>query len=287
MILMKRWVPVLALALLPAATGCSALSSASSPGLQVAASIYPIAWVAQQVAGQPVELLTTPGVEPHDFELTIAEVAQVADADLVVYERGLQPAVDEAVDDDAPGDTLDAARVVGLEGDDPHFWLDPVRMVALTEAVAAHLEQVAPSRAAEFRANAAALRERLERLDADYRTGLAHCDRRTIVVSHEAYGYLGRRYGLTVDSIAGLSPEDPPTPAHLAQLQDVIRTDHITTVFSEPLGHFKVPDAVYGDLGVEVATLDPLEGQVDPDEDYLDVMRTNLAKIQEANGCTP
>jgi zinc transport system substrate-binding protein len=287
MILMKRWVLVLTLALLPATTGCSALSSASSPGLQVAASIYPIAWISQQVAGQPVELLTTPGVEPHDFELTIAETAQIADADLVVYERGLQPAVDEAVDDNAPGDTLDAARVVGLDGEDPHFWLDPVRMEGLTRAVADHLSRVVPSRAAEFRRNAAAVERSLGRLDTAYRNGLAHCVRHTIVVSHEAYGYLGRRYGLSVDSISGLSPEDPPTPAHLAQLQDLIRSDGITTVFSEPLGNFKVPDAVYGDLGVKVVTLDPIEGQTDPAQDYLDVMRSNLVKIQEANGCTP
>lgn len=284
---MKRWVPVLALALLPTATGCSALSGASSPGLQVAASVYPLAFVAQRVAGQHVELLTTPGVEPHDFELTIAETAEIADSDLVVYESGLQPAVDEAVADNAPGDTLDAARVVGLEGDDPHFWLDPVRMEALADAVAAHLAKVVPSRAAEFRSNAAELRHELEQLDRDYRAGLAHCERHTIVVSHEAYGYLGRRYGLAVDAISGLSPEDPPTPAHLAQLQDLIRSDGITTVFGEPLGNFKVPDAVYGDLGVRVVTLDPLEGQTDPHQDYLAVMRANLAKIQEANGCTP
>lgn len=284
---MKRWASVLTLALVAATTGCTSLSSASSPGLQVAASVYPLAFVAQRVAGQHVALLTTPGVEPHDFELTIAEVAEIADSDLVVYERGLQPAVDEAVDDNAPGDTLDAAPVVGLEGDDPHFWLDPVRMEALTDAVAAHLAKVVPSRAAEFRRNAAGLRRDLERLDHDYRTGLAHCRRHTIVVSHEAYDYLGRRYGLEVEAISGLSPEDPPTPAHLAQLQDLIRTDGITTVFSEPLGNFKVPDAVYGDLGVKVVSLDPLEGRTDPHQDYLDVMRSNLAKIQEANGCTP
>jgi zinc transport system substrate-binding protein len=159
-------------------------------------------------------------------------------------------------------------------------------MAVLTGQIADALARVVPSRADEFRANARALEGDLRRLDADYRGGLADCTRDTIVVSHEAYAYLGR-YGLQVASISGLSPEDPPTPAHLAQLQDLIRAEGITTVFTEPLGNYRVPDAVYGDLGVRVETLDPIEGQTDPDRDYLDVMRANLVKIQEANGCTP
>ena len=127
----------------------------------VAAAFYPLAFVAERVAGDhaEVELLTRPGGEPHDLELNIEQTATIANADLVVYESGFQPGVDDAVTQNAAGSTLDAAAVVGLqpfaeheeheehgehdgghheddghdhEGDlDPHFWLDPLRLAEL------------------------------------------------------------------------------------------------------------------------------------------------------------
>ena len=187
--------------------------------------------------GRDVELLTTPGAEPHDFELTIKETAQVAGADLVVYERGFQPAVDAAVDETAEGAVLDAADVVDLkeaggheddhegheheEGADPHFWLDPLRMADLGDEVARQLSDIDPDHAEEYRTNAEDLRIDLERVDEEYADGLADCQRQTVVVSHDAFGYL-EKYGLHFDAIAGLSPESEPTPAHLAELQQTL-----------------------------------------------------------------
>src|SRR5690606_30757288 len=123
----------------------------------------------------------------------------------------------------------------GHGDEDPHFWLDPLLMADLGEAVAAELGGIDPDRAADYDAAAATLREQLTELDTAYADGLATCERATVVVSHDAFGYL-RRYGLTFEPIAGLSPDAEPTPADLQHLQELIRTDGITTVFSETLG---------------------------------------------------
>jgi zinc transport system substrate-binding protein len=301
MILMRR-VAVL-LALLLATSGCAAFGD-DAEGTQVAAAFYPLQYVAERVAGDlaQVDDQTTPGTEPHDLELTIRETAEIARADLVIHEKGLQPAVDDAVAQNAAGTVIDAAAVVGLqpfddghhEDDghdhdddlDPHFWLDPLRMADLADAVADALTEVDPDHADDFAANAAALRADLDDLDRAYVAGLADCERDTIVVSHDAFGYLGR-YGLHVEPVAGLSPDAEPTPAVLADLQDLIATDGITTIFSERLASPRLVDSLAGDTGLVTAVLDPIEGLTDQTsgEDYLSLMRANLATLREANAC--
>jgi zinc transport system substrate-binding protein len=274
-------------------SGCAALSGADQEGTQVATAFYPLQYVAERVAGDlaDVENLTQPGKEPHDLELTIRETATVANADLVVFERDFQPAVDATVDQNATGEVIDAASVVDLEpfanGDpNPHFWLDPLRMADLGDAVAARLADIDPPHADTFEANAADLRADLEALDAAYTRGLADCERNTVVVSHDAFGYLAK-YGLAMEPIAGLSPEAEPTPADLGRLQDLIRSDGITTVFSERLASPRLTEALAHDLGIRTAVLDPIEGLTEEtsDEDYLSLMRENLAALEEANGC--
>ena len=286
-------------------TGCAAFTDESAgpdDGVQVATAFYPLQYVADRVAGDrldhgvTVQNLTAPGGEPHDLELTTKETAEVATADLLVYERGFQPSVDEAVDTNASGDTLDVADVVDLvpfrehgvdsPEDDPHFWQDPLLLAKVGDAVADRLSDVDPDHADDYAANAADLRADLEQLDQDYATGFADCERDTVVVSHDAFGYL-QRYGIDMETILGLSPESEPTPADLSRLQDLIRTEGITTVFSESLVSPAVADALARDTGVKSEVLDPIEGLSDEtaDEDYLSLMRSNLQALQEANGC--
>src|SRR4249919_3130536 len=294
MVLMK--VALLALALgAGLLTGCSAGADEGKPGqVTVAASFYPLAWVSEQIApGADVIDLTRPGLEPHDVELTFAQTVDLAKADLVVYERGFQPAVDQGVDNDAEGATLDVGPVAGLQDFasdpgqvDPHFWQDPLKLSAVAGAVARELGRIDPAHAASYDARAAALKRRLAALDRDYRTGLADCARHTVVTSHDAFGYLAR-YGIRVAPITGLAPGAEPTPADLAKLQQLIRDDGITTVFSETLASPAAADALAHDMGVRSEVLDPIEGLSDATagETYLTLMRRNLAALMEANGC--
>src|SRR5512139_1562636 len=89
---------VLAVPLLLTACGVTQ-GGGSAGGPRVVGSFYPLAYVAERVAGDQGEVtnLTTPGVEPHDLELNVRQTAAVADADVVVYEKDMQPAVDDAV----------------------------------------------------------------------------------------------------------------------------------------------------------------------------------------------
>jgi zinc transport system substrate-binding protein len=284
-----------------ALSGCLKQSDRSAGGgrLDVVAGFYPFAFLAERIGGGHlvVRNLTRPGAEPHDLELTPSQVGAVSKADLAVFEKGLQPAVDAAVAQNKPKASLDAATVVHLEnhgdlGDgahsaDPHIWLDPVDFGKVADAVSATLQRIDPAHAADYQVNQAALDGQLKTLDADYRTGLARCARKDIVTSHAAFGYLAERYGLVQVPLAGLSPDDEPSAAHLAKIQHLIKTEGVTTVFFETLASPKTAKTLAADTGTKAAVLDPIEGVTDPStQDYLSIMRENLAALRVALGCS-
>jgi zinc transport system substrate-binding protein len=292
MILMRRLPGMTAVALLaPLLAGCSGVSGAdsTSAAASVVTSFYPLQYVAERVAGDHADVLnlTQPGQEPHDLELTVPQTAAIADADVVLYEEGLQPAVDDAVEQSGPATVLDAAAAASLAGDDPHFWLDPTRLGAVAVAFERKIADADPDHARDYARNLASLQADLENVDGAYERGLADCGIDTIVVSHDAFGYLGERYGLQVVAINGMSPDAEPSPAHVRRLQDLIRKDHVTTVFSERLASREFAESIAGDLGIGTAVLDPIEGLSDStaDEDYLSLMRGNLSALRKANGC--
>jgi zinc transport system substrate-binding protein len=289
--------------------GCGGSLGGGEAGSRVVASFYPLEYVAERVAGDHLEVatLTSPGVEPHDLELTVRQTAEVSEADLVVYEKGLQPAVDAAVEEHGPEQVVEATEVVELEpaeaeehaGEseeehaehaeaegDLHFWLDPVRLAEVAAAVEARLAEIDPENAADYEANLEDLRADLEAVDREYEQGLTDCRLDTVVVSHDAFGYL-EKYGLHFESIAGLSPDAEPSPAHLTELAGLIEDEQVTTVFSETLASPAMAQTLARDLGLETAVLDPIEGLGDAtaDEDYLSLMRSNLDALRTANGC--
>lgn len=292
--------------------GCGGSASDSGGGkLDVVASFYPLEFIARTVGGDAVNVttLTAPGVEPHDLELTPKQVGEIAEAKLVVFEKDLQPAVDEAVEQNAKDAGFDVAPAAQLEATgadfeeheegaeaaahkdgalDPHFWLDPVRYAAVVKAVEDRLVSVDSANAAGYHERAKALLDQVGKLDTDYKTGLANCTLKTFVTSHEAFAYLAKRYGLTMVGIAGFTPDAEPAPARIKEVQDIVKAQHVTTIFYEELVSPKVAETIAKDVGVKTAVLSPIEGLSDANsqETYLTLMRRNLQELQKANGCS-
>jgi zinc transport system substrate-binding protein len=299
-------------ALILAGCGDAGAGQDDGSGPSVLAAFYPFAYVAERVAGPDAQVqnLTPPGAEPHDLELSPQQVADVAQADLVVVESGFQPAVEEAVEQNATGETLDVTDVVALrhsgedggeadagddhdEGEepahgdlDPHVWLDPTRLAEVATATGERLAKADPDHAAGYRKRAEALVRHLEALDRDFREGLAQCERDVVVTAHDAFGYLTARYGLRQVPVNGLEPESDPSPARVAEVVDVVESEDVTTVFFETLTSPDLARTLARDAGVETAALDPLEGLTeDASGGYLSVMRDNLATLRTALGC--
>ncbi len=194
---------------LAACTGGTAATGSAGPGTTtVVAAFYPLVYAAQQVGGEAVSVtsLTPPGVEPHDLELSASQVADIAAADLVLYIKGFQPAVDEAVAQQAADHSIDVSSAVDLLGADPHVWLDPRNMSSIAHLIGQRLSQIDPAAAASITENDAALTAAMAGLEAEYAKGLATCESRDLVVSHEAFAYLAAAFDLTQVGISGLSP---------------------------------------------------------------------------------
>jgi zinc transport system substrate-binding protein len=278
-----------ALALLTTACG-SETTAAENVETTVIAAFYPLAWAAGRIGDDSVEVtnLTPAGAEPHDVELSARDVERIRDADVVLYlGQEFQPAVEEAAAD-ARGDAVDLLEGLELhadeeteaEGLDPHVWLDPLRFARIAGRVGDVLRR--PEQGA-------ALAAELRGLDREFRTGLRSCERREIVTSHAAFGYLAERYGLEQIAITGVSPEAEPTARDLEAVVDDVREHGATTVFFETLVSPRLAETVAREVGAETAVLNPLEGLTEDErergENYVSVMRSNLAALREALDC--
>lgn len=287
--MISRIVLILDCALLISACGGNSAKDGRST---VVAAFYPLAYAAERVGGAEVavENLTPPGSEPHDLELAPKTVARILRADVVLYlGHGFQPAVAAAVKQ-AEGDTVDVLTGLPLtaaageqeEGltADPHVWLDPILFARIVDRIGDVLHATD---------GADALVADLQRLDREYRSGLAHCTRKEVVTSHAAFGYLAKRYGLTQVPITGLTPEAEPTARQLADVVKLVRRTHATTVFFETLVSPRLAQTVAREVGARTDVLDPIEGLTPAEqargENYLSVMRKNLSALRQALAC--
>ena len=308
-------VPAAAAVLALAACGSGSTGAeAKDADLTVTAAFYPLQWASARVGGDHVTVtgLTKPGAEPHDLELTPKAVGGLATSDVVVYLKGFQPAVDDAVAAQARETGFDVSPEADLtivatddghdhagesaeehddhaEGaPDAHFWLDPVRLQSVATAIGERFAAADPANAAAYRANASALVADLATLDGDFRKGLAQCRSTELVTGHAAFAYLADRYGLSQEGIAGITPDAEPDAATLRDLAAHVREHGVRTVYSETLVDPAIAQTLARETGAKVAVLDPLEGLTDASKgsDYLEVMSSNLATLKDGQGCS-
>lgn len=302
--------PLLIAALALSACGPGTSAETSTGQVAVVASFYPLQFAIQQIGGDHVFVtsLTKPGAEPHDIELTPQDVATVNKARLVVFQKGLQGAVDKAVESQGGDRGLDVAPAAHLNllfkptvgapaqdsgentpgSTDPHFWLDPQRYSDVARVISARLSSVDPAHKAEYEKNAKAFEDKLAGLSAEFRTGLANCQRKDIVTSHAAFGYLAERFGMRQIAIDGLSPDEEPKASELAAVSTYARAHGVSTVYAETLVSPAIAQTVAREAGARTATLDPIEGLTNKSagKDYFAVMRANLRALQAGQGCS-
>ncbi|MFJ3664974.1 metal ABC transporter substrate-binding protein [Streptomyces sp. NPDC090106] len=299
----------LGLVTLSACSGANA-ASGNTDKFDVVASFYPMAFLAEQIGGDHVNVtsLTEPGQEPHDLEISAKQTAQLQESDAVLYLKNLQPSVDDAVAQSEIKTKIDAAALTTLEehgnevgghaaehddhedeelsGLDPHIWLDPVRYAEVAEGVGKAFEKADPDNAADYKKNTAALVEKLDGLNTRFEDGLKNTKTKVFITTHAAFGYLAERYGLTEEAINGLDPESEPSAARVKDLEKMAAADGVTTVFYETLVSDKTAKTIASDSGLKTDVLDPIEGITSKSEgdDYFEVMESNLKALQTALG---
>ena len=294
-------------------TGCGTQPADTAAGdgrLRVLTSFYPMYDFACKIGGDCIDVtnMVPSGTEPHDWEPSTNDLKNLEKADVFIYNGAdMEPWADDLLV--SCSDTLrvvEASENVELRttdgehehahehedadhhhGDfDPHVWLDPENAKIEMEAIRDALCAADPENSTVFQSNYEKYAAELDALDAEFREKLAPLPNRTIVVAHEAFGYLCDAYGLTQVGIEGLSPDSEPDPGRMAEVIDFVREHSISTIFFEELVSPKVAEAIASETGAQAKMLSPLEGLSDEQAaagaDYFSVMHDNLAALMEA-----
>ncbi len=274
---------------------CTAAPTPSAgDALTVVTTIYPLQYLAERVGGDHVNVtnLTGGGVEPHEYELTPSDRTLLQHADVVLWNGGevdswMTGVVAEL--EQTGVQVVEVLPVVKPLPADPHFWHDPRRMMMAGDTIANVLRAGDAAHDADYSANTDALANDLQALDAELEQLTQGCALHDVVTAHDAYAYLAERAGFTLHAIAGISPDEEPTPRHMQELQNMIRDTGVETVFFETLTSPALAEALAKDTGVQTGVLNPLEGltqeDLDAHHDYLTIMRSNFAALRRALHC--
>lgn len=272
-------------------------TASSSSKIDIAASIYPLAYFTEKVGGDLVTVhLITPGAtEPHDYAPTPTDIITVGSSKAFVYNGAGIDAWADRIAPELRKKGIPVLKMTDYLGEvskntrDPHIWLDPILAKRQIEDIVQLLTGLDQNHESMYKNNAALYLAELIKLDQEYKNGLENCRLKEIISSHDAFSYLGSRYGITIHSIAGFSPEDEPSSAQMAALTELIKQKHIQTVFFENFVSPKLSETLARETRAQIAVLNPIEGLSAEDahtsKNYDELMRENLVALKKAMLC--
>jgi zinc transport system substrate-binding protein len=288
-------------------------SAAPAAKLSVVTSLFPLYDFVRQIGGDQVEvtLLLPPGVEAHSFDPKPEDILRVNRAGLFIYTHkalevwaatiaaSVDPAKVTIVDASAGIRLLPAAGHADADAGghghesgaiDPHLWLDFANAQVMVANIAQAMAIKDPTHRDLYLTNAAAYVARLDRLDAAYRTGLADCEKRTLLQGgHFALGYLTARYGLKYHAAAAVNPEAEPTAATMAALVQEMRRNDLRYLFSEELVSPKLAETIAKEGGGTVLLLSAAhnvsKGDFESGVTFIEIMERNLKNLQIGLEC--
>lgn len=318
---MKKWsfivVAVLTFALVLA--GCGASSdkvTGDKDKLKIVTTFYPMYDFTKNVAGDKasIEMLIDAGTEPHDYEPSAKDIAKIEAADVFVYNsedmETWVPSVLKSLDSKKLT-VIDASKGIQLvEGSeeeehhdheeeghdhdheeahhhehDPHVWLSPVLAQQEVTNIQNGLTKADKTNADTYEKNAANYNDKLKALDGKFKTAFEGAKQRDFVTQHAAFQYLAKEYNLHQVAIAGLSPDQEPSPARLAELQKYVKDNNISTIYFEEVASPKVAETLANETGAKLEVLSPIEGITDKEQkkgmDYIAYMEQNLKALQK------
>lgn len=263
--------------------------------ISVVTSIYPMYDFTSKIAGDKAEIinLVPAGTEPHDFELSTGDMQLLEQADMFIYNGAdMEPFADKTIQAlSNPQLTIveAASKVTLLEEDghsDPHTWLSIDNAIAECTAIKDALIKEDVANADYYNDNYDAYVKQLKELDETYKEGLKDISKDTIVVAHQAFGYLCKEYGLKQEAVEGLTADSEPDSARMKELIDFCKKEDIHVIFFEELVSPKVAETIAKETDAETMVLNPIEGltaqQEEEGKDYIQLMKENLEALQKA-----
>ena len=267
--------------------------------MKIVTSFYPVYSMVKAVSGDlnDVRMIqSSSGI--HSYEPSANDIAAIYDADVFVYHShtleswagSLDPSLQKSkvkVLEASEGMTLD--RVSGLEDIevgkgvdekslyDPHTWLDPEKVAEEAQIIADKLSELDSENKEIYQSNAKKFIDQAHELTNKYKPIFDKVEQRTFVTQHTAFSYLAKRFDLNQLGIAGISPDQEPSPRQLTEIQEFVKTYKVKTIFTESNASSKVAETLIKSTGVSLKTLNPLESDPQNDKSYLDNLEEDIA----------
>lgn len=278
-------------------------AEAPSKKVKLVASFYPISYLAEMIGGERVEVKTLikPGVEVHSWQPSANDIIAASEADIIAYngagldlwvEENILPVVNTSsktiVDTTKNAEiyvNVDQKEIAEHGRYDPHTWLSPALAIQQAESIYKALFTRDPEGSDYYASRWSQLKEALQKIDADYVNELTNKKRGTIFVTHDAFGYLARRYGFEQHSIVGLTADKEPSTEDLANLIEIMKTKETYVFYLEPGYSDAYVQTIRSELEsqagktVRILKLYHMNGPVDG-LDYLQQMKTNLVNLK-------
>lgn len=284
--------------------------------LVVYSTFFPIYDFTNRIGGNKIDLrqLIPKGVAAHDFEPTSQDIVNLEKADLLIINgNNLEGWADDIINSlNNPIELCDSGKDLDvIEGEDhshnhqdenedkenhkhddhnhlaldPHTWTSPKMAIKQMENIKNKLVQLDPANAAYYTENYNEAMEDFSKLDNEFKTKIKSFSSKDLIVSHEAFSYMAKDYGLNQIGIEALIPESEPTPQKMAEIIDFVKENDIKAIYFENNASSKVADAIANETGVKVLSLNTLESITEDEEkngeDYLSLMRKNLYSLEE------
>lgn len=261
---------------------------------QIYTSFYALYDFASEIAGENADIynMVPPGIEPHDWEPTVQDMAKLNYADAVLYNGlGMDNWVEKI---DSSFNNSDLRFINTSDGvdtkdySDPHIWLDPENVKIICSNILSALCEIDPVNSTIYKSNYNSYAAQLDELNEAYKAALKNYENKSIVVSHSAFGYLCDAYNINQQAIEGISAESEPSPERMMELINFIKENNIKYIFCENLVSHKPAQTLADETGAELLSLSPFEGlteeEISRGENYISVMYENLENLDKALG---
>lgn len=275
-------------------------NSGEEKKILVYTSFYVMYDFAKKIGGDKINLtnLVPSGTEPHDWEPTATDIANLEKANVLIYNgAGMEGWIDKVLGSINNNKliTVETSKNLKLldnadkEEDlkyDPHIWLNPMLAKKQMEAIKNALVEADPANKDYYETNYNNNAQKFDDLDKEFKDTIDKFQRKDIVVAHQAFGYLCDAYGLKQIAIEGLNADSEPTPAKMAEVTKFAKENNVKYIFFEELISPKVSETIAKEIGAKTEVLNPLEGLKDEDikagKEYFSVMRENLQALKKA-----
>lgn len=289
-------------------TGCSQGTNQESTKLNVVTTVYPLQLIAEEIGGDKVnvESIYPPGSDVHSYEPTAKDFVKMSNADIVFYISDTEDSfMPNQIANDSDGTVYInvsenesfksqvESELYGYDEEeqgygilDPHVWISPKRDLLLIQVIYNELVKLDATNQDYYKSNFEELQKKLIELDKDY-TNFGNSQTKPLIITHDAYGYLRKDYGMDITTLYGMHHDDEPSAQQIQDAIDQIKTANLSIIYVEQNDiNNQIMEQIAKETNSNKLVLNNMSSEVDTDEGktLVDLLTENLEEMQKSQG---